>query len=52
MSAAELDGLQQAARQLNIQLQADGVPEAERDLAVWTSLSQTLLMSNEFLYIR
>jgi len=52
LSAAELDGLQQAARQLNIQLQADGVPEAERDLAVWTSLSQTLLMSNEFLYIR
>ncbi len=52
LSAQELAELQQAAQQLHAQLQADGIPAAERDLAVWTSLSQTFLMSNEFLYIR
>jgi hypothetical protein len=37
---------------IDAQLVQDGVPDAERLRAVWTSLVQTVLMSNEFLYVR
>ena len=48
----ELTALQQAAARLAAQLQSDATPQAQRDVAVWTSLCQSLLMSNEFLYVR
>jgi hypothetical protein len=48
----ELTVLQQAAARLAAQLQSDATPQAQRDVAVWTSLCQSLLMSNEFLYVR
>ena len=52
LSSAELQELQRAATALQSQLEADGVPATGQELAVWTSLCQTLLMSNEFLYVR
>ncbi|MFM7166113.1 MAG: PSD1 and planctomycete cytochrome C domain-containing protein [Planctomycetaceae bacterium] len=52
LTSAELLELQHAATALQAQLQADGIPAAGQGPAVWTSLCQTLLMSNEFLYIR
>ncbi|HCP13013.1 MAG TPA: hypothetical protein DIT89_11830, partial [Planctomycetaceae bacterium] len=48
----ELTALQQAVARLAAQLQSDATPQAQRDVAVWTSLCQSLLMSNEFLYVR
>ncbi len=41
-----------AADRIERQLTADGIPEQERQKAVWTALCQAALMSNEFLYIR
>ncbi|MFM7057816.1 MAG: DUF1549 and DUF1553 domain-containing protein, partial [Planctomycetota bacterium] len=48
---ADLTHLQLAAEHLKQQLQQDA-PNGSHDVAVWTSLCQTFLMSNEFLYIR
>jgi hypothetical protein len=48
---ADIRQLQLASEQLTQQLQRDA-PDATHDVAVWTSLCQTFLMSNEFLYIR
>jgi cytochrome c553 len=43
---------EQMAKKLDQQLAQDEIAEAERLKAVWTSLCQTLLMSNEFLYVK
>jgi len=51
-TAEELADLLQATERLSAQLQADGVAEGERELAIWTGIAQTMLMSNEFLYVR
>jgi hypothetical protein len=40
------------SEKLGEQLRAEGVSDAERERAVWTSLCQTMLMSNEFLYVK
>jgi len=48
---ADIQHLQQAAERLTQRLQQEA-PAASHEAAVWTSLCQTLLMSNEFLYIR
>lgn len=51
-TAEELADLLQATERLGQQLQADGVADGERELAIWTGIAQTMLMSNEFLYVR
>ena len=38
--------------QIEQQLNNDGVAESDRSRLAWTSLCQTVLMSNEFLYVR
>jgi hypothetical protein len=48
---ADIQHLQLAMGQISQQLQQDA-PAAGDEVKVWTSLCQTLLMSNEFLYIR
>ena len=48
----ELAEMLSTAEKLEEQFRADGVTESERERAVWTSLCQTMLMSNEFLYVR
>ena len=48
----EISKLAQSAAFIESQLAQDGVAEADRQGAVWTSLCQTVLMSNEFLYVR
>jgi mono/diheme cytochrome c family protein len=48
---ADIQHLQQAAERLTLHLQQEA-PAANHEAAVWTNLCQTLLMSNEFLYIR
>jgi mono/diheme cytochrome c family protein len=48
---ADIQHLQLAMGQIAQQLQQDA-PAAGDEVKVWTSLCQTLLMSNEFLYIR
>lgn len=52
VTAAEAKEFLAAAVALESQLVQDGVVEGERATAVWTSLCQTVLMSNEFLYVR
>ena len=49
---AEVNEFLAAAGKLEAQLIQDGVAEGDRQTAVWTSLCQTVLMSNEFLYVR
>ncbi len=51
-TAEEIETFTQAATTVDRQLAQDGISENDRPKAVWTSLSQALLMSNEFLYIR
>lgn len=51
-TAAEVEEFLAAASAMESQLMQDGVAEADRATAVWTSLCQTVLMSNEFLYVR
>jgi hypothetical protein len=52
LTEPELIEIQGTAERLNEQLRADAVPDAERERAVWTNLCQTMLMSNEFLYVK
>jgi len=52
VTESELAGILSTAEKLGEQLRADGVSETECELAVWTSLCQTMLMSNEFLYVK
>ena len=43
---------EKTAAELSQQLSMEQVAEADRPKAVWTSLCQAVLMSNEFLYVR
>jgi hypothetical protein len=47
----EITRLEHTAAQLERQLAQDGIADADRSNAVWTSLCQAILMSNEFLYV-
>jgi cytochrome c553 len=51
-SEQDIEDFQKMSAMIDAQLVQDGVPDAERLRAVWTSLVQTVLMSNEFLYVR
>ena len=51
-TADEIERLLRAGAAINEQLVADGIDDAERPKAVWTILCQSVLMSNEFLYVR
>ena len=49
---SELVLIKKSAEKIEMQLQMDGIPQAERALSLWTVLSQTLVTGNEFLFIR
>ncbi|MFO0975134.1 MAG: PSD1 and planctomycete cytochrome C domain-containing protein [Planctomycetaceae bacterium] len=51
-SDQERQTISAAIPKLTSQLQNDGVPESDLPRAVWTCVVQTLLMSNEFLYVK
>ena len=51
-AADEIQRFLKAGAEINEQLVADGVSEAERPKTVWTVLCQSVLMSNEFLYVK
>jgi hypothetical protein len=48
----DVSRFEQTAAKLDQQMAQDQIAEAERSKAVWTSLCQAVLMSNEFLYVR
>lgn len=51
-TAEEVKKFSQAAIIFDRQLAQDGISDNDRAKAVWTSLCQAVLMSNEFLYVR
>ncbi len=51
-SDQELQTIAAAIPKLSDQLRSDGVAGSDLPRAVWTSVVQTLLMSNEFLYVK